>query len=162
MQVFYCFLRYCFFCHFYIFCLIFYIYIGNLPFQLSSKELREVFEVYGNVAFAKIVRDRETKKSRGFGFVEITEEAEAQKAIENLHQSLLQERELKVSMWQDLETLKEQKSFQNKFQLFTHKHSKLYCLIVLYRLRVFVRLLFKFNSKVSKCSVQIVNQMFSL
>ena len=38
------------------------IYVGNLPFQLSSKELREVFEVYGNVAFAKIVRDRETKK----------------------------------------------------------------------------------------------------
>ena len=82
------------------------IYVGNLPFQLSSKELREVFEVYGNVAFAKIVRDRETKKSafcrllpsRGFGFVEMTEEAEAQKAIENLHQSLLQERELVVNV----------------------------------------------------------------
>ena len=67
------------------------IYVGNLPFQLSSKELRDVFEKYGNVAFAKIVRDRETKRSRGFGFVEMTEEAEAQKAIENLHQSTLQE-----------------------------------------------------------------------
>ncbi len=74
------------------------IYVGNLPFQLSSKELRDIFEAYGNVAFAKIVRDRETKRSRGFGFVEMTEEAEAQKAIEKLHQSLLHERELVVNV----------------------------------------------------------------
>ena len=60
------------------------IYVGNLPFQLSSKELREIFEAHGNVAFAKIVRDRETKRSRGFGFVEMTEEAESSKSNREL------------------------------------------------------------------------------
>lgn len=72
------------------------IYVGNLPFQLSGRELRELFEKYGDVAFAKIVRDRETKKSKGFGFVEMTVETEAQKAIESLNQTNFKERVLTV------------------------------------------------------------------
>ena len=73
------------------------IYIGNLPFTLTSRELRELFEGYGEVAFAKIVRDRETKRSKGFGFVEMINEEEASNAIQNLNNYSLKGRELIVN-----------------------------------------------------------------
>src|SRR5687768_8060098 len=49
------------------------IYVGNLPFDTSVDELRELFAQYGNVTSAQIVNDRETGRSRGFGFVEMAE-----------------------------------------------------------------------------------------
>ena len=72
------------------------IYVGNLPFKMSGRELRELFEKFGDVAFAKIVRDRETKKSKGYGFVEMVVEDEAKKAIAELHQTTFRERVLTV------------------------------------------------------------------
>ncbi|MEM5787769.1 MAG: RNA-binding protein [Syntrophobacteraceae bacterium] len=57
------------------------IYIGNLSPKTSEQELREAFEEYGEVDSAKIIKDNFTGKSRGFGFVEMPNQAEAQAAI---------------------------------------------------------------------------------
>jgi len=52
------------------------IFVGNLPFTTTSDELREMFAEYGNVTRAQVATDRETGRSRGFGFVEMTEGAD--------------------------------------------------------------------------------------
>lgn len=82
----------------------FHIYVGNLPYALSSRELRELFEKYGEIAFAKIVRDKETKRSKGFGFIEMINEEEATNAIESLHNYSLKGRELIVNKARPRET----------------------------------------------------------
>jgi RNA recognition motif-containing protein len=61
------------------------IFVGNLSYEVSEEDLREAFEVYGEVSSATIVKDRETRQPRGFGFVEIPNADEAQTAIENLN-----------------------------------------------------------------------------
>jgi len=58
------------------------IFVGNLPFSVDDAALAEIFEQYGQVASAKVVTDRESGRSRGFGFVEIDDEDSANKAIE--------------------------------------------------------------------------------
>ena len=73
------------------------IYVGNLPFQLTEDELREVFAQYGSVSAARIVRDRETQRSRGFGFVEMPDDEEAARAIEALNGYSLKGRSLRVN-----------------------------------------------------------------
>ena len=60
------------------------VYVGNLPFSMNEDDLRELFEAHGSVASANIITDRETGRSRGFGFVEISDESEAKRAIEAL------------------------------------------------------------------------------
>ncbi len=62
------------------------IYISNLSYGVSSNDLQELFAEYGTVSSAKVITDRYTGKSRGFGFVEMPEDAEAQKAINELNQ----------------------------------------------------------------------------
>lgn len=61
------------------------IFIGSLPFSLREEELRGFFEEYGEVASAKIITDKFTGRSRGFGFVEMPVEEEARKAIAELN-----------------------------------------------------------------------------
>ena len=61
------------------------IYVGNLPFGMNDDELRELFEPHGQVESASIITDRETGRSRGFGFVEMKDETEARRAIEELN-----------------------------------------------------------------------------
>jgi RNA recognition motif-containing protein len=61
------------------------IYVGSLHFKMSEAELREVFEEYGEVTSAKIIIDKYSGKSKGFGFVEMPNDAEAKKAIEELN-----------------------------------------------------------------------------
>ncbi|MFM6984564.1 MAG: RNA recognition motif domain-containing protein [Chitinophagaceae bacterium] len=61
------------------------IYIGNLNYRLRTEELKNAFLPYGEVIGAKIVRDQETKRSKGFGFVEMANEADGLKAIEALN-----------------------------------------------------------------------------
>lgn len=61
------------------------IYVGNLPFQATEDELREAFGEYGEVSSASIITDRESGRSRGFGFVEMTSSEDAQKAISALN-----------------------------------------------------------------------------
>jgi RNA recognition motif-containing protein len=60
------------------------IFVGNLPYSMSDEELRAVFEEYGSVRDARVVMDRYTGRSRGFGFVEMDANNEAQTAIEAL------------------------------------------------------------------------------
>ena len=61
------------------------IYVGNLPYSTTPDELREVFAAFGEVAAARIVNDRETGRSKGFGFVEMNSDDEARAAIEALN-----------------------------------------------------------------------------
>jgi RNA recognition motif-containing protein len=60
------------------------LYVGNLSYSVTSENLQELFEQYGTVASAQVLSDRETGRSRGFGFVEMDNDAEAEAAIENL------------------------------------------------------------------------------
>ena len=61
------------------------IYISNLSYDVNDSDLRELFEEYGEVSSAKVIMDRETGKSRGFAFVEMTSDEEGQKAIDELN-----------------------------------------------------------------------------
>lgn len=60
------------------------IYVGNLPFQATEAELRSLFADYGAVTSAAVITDRETGRSRGFGFVELADDSAAGEAIEKL------------------------------------------------------------------------------
>ncbi len=73
------------------------IYVGNLNYETREDELRDLFEAYGAVESAKIISDQFTGRSRGFGFVEMTEREEGLKAIEELDSSQLSGRTLKVN-----------------------------------------------------------------
>ena len=61
------------------------IFVGSLPFSLEENELREFFEEYGEVSSVKIISDKFTGRSKGFGFVEMPDDAAAQKAIDELN-----------------------------------------------------------------------------
>ena len=73
------------------------IYVGSLHFKMNEAELRELFEEYGEVASAKIIFDKYSGKSKGFGFVEMPNEAEAKKAIEELNGNEIQGRKIVVN-----------------------------------------------------------------
>lgn len=63
------------------------IFVGSLPFTAKEADLRESFEAYGSVESVKIITDRETGRSKGFGFVEMPDEEEGTAAIEGLNGS---------------------------------------------------------------------------
>ena len=72
------------------------IYVGNLPYSVRDQELRETFEAYGTVTAAEVIFDKRTRRSRGYGFVEMASEVEAQRAIAALNGKELHGRELRV------------------------------------------------------------------
>lgn len=61
------------------------LYVGNLPFSTTEENLTDAFAAVGNVDTVKIITDRDTGRSKGFGFVEMATDEEAQKAIEQLN-----------------------------------------------------------------------------
>lgn len=61
------------------------IFVGSLPFSIEEADLRESFEAYGTVDSVKIISDKFTGRSKGFGFIEMPNDAEAQKAIDELN-----------------------------------------------------------------------------
>jgi RNA recognition motif-containing protein len=73
------------------------IYVGNLAFSTTDQELQELFEQHGSVSSAKVITDRETGRSRGFGFVEMDDDAAADKAIAALDGSQVGGRDLRVN-----------------------------------------------------------------
>jgi len=73
------------------------LFVGGLPFETSNEELEKVFSEVGKVESANIITDKMTGRSRGFGFVEMSTDEEATKAIEKLNGSKLGERELAVA-----------------------------------------------------------------
>ena len=73
------------------------IYVGNLSFSTSEQELRELFEQHGAVASATLVMDRDTGRPRGFGFVEMNDDAQAKAAMAALHGKNVGGRDLTVN-----------------------------------------------------------------
>jgi len=73
------------------------IYVGNLSFDTTERELETAFAAYGQVSSARIATDRDTGRARGFGFVEMGNNEEAQAAIRGLNGSELQGRTLTVN-----------------------------------------------------------------
>lgn len=73
------------------------IYVGNISFDTSDRDLEAAFATYGAVTSARIATDRDTNRSRGFGFVEMDNQTEAQAAIAGLNGTDLQGRTLTVN-----------------------------------------------------------------
>src|SRR5512139_1021762 len=74
------------------------LYVGNLSYAVTEEELRELFAQAGNVTSVAVIKDRDTGQSKGFAFVELTTQAEAQTAISMFHNYQLGERPLTVNM----------------------------------------------------------------
>jgi RNA recognition motif-containing protein len=73
------------------------IYVGNLPYETTGDDLVELFQPYGSIVSGQVVVDRFSGRSRGFGFVEMSDENEAQAAIDALHDQPYGGRPLKVN-----------------------------------------------------------------
>ncbi len=73
------------------------LYVGNLPYSATEQTLHETFSQYGTVDSANMITDRDTGQSKGFGFVEMSSNSEAQKAIQELNGSTLEGRQIKVN-----------------------------------------------------------------
>ena len=72
-------------------------YVSNLSFHTGEDELRKLFEAFGTVSSAKIITDRETGRSRGFGFVEMDVDTEAKEAMKGLNNKEIEGRAMSVS-----------------------------------------------------------------
>ena len=72
------------------------IYVSNLSFNVQDEDLREFFTPYGEVTSAKVINDKFTGKSRGFGFVEMSDDEAARKAISELDNASVENRNIKV------------------------------------------------------------------
>lgn len=73
------------------------IYVGNLPYNVTEEELREVFSEFGEVSSVNVITDKYSGQSKGFGFVEMEKNSEAEEAIKALNESSLKGRNIKVN-----------------------------------------------------------------
>jgi len=73
------------------------IYVGNLPYDIGENELKQLFEQHGEVSSAQIIVDKHSGRSKGFGFVEMTDDSQAEAAIEALNNQEFQGRNIKVN-----------------------------------------------------------------
>ena len=73
------------------------IYVGNLSYQATDDDLREAFEKFGTVSSVQVIQDKFTGRSRGFGFVEMPDDAEGQKAIDGVNNTDIAGREVRVN-----------------------------------------------------------------
>ncbi|RLD60784.1 MAG: RNA-binding protein [Bacteroidetes bacterium] len=80
------------------------IYVGNLPYSISEDELSKVFGQYGEVISVKIITDKYSGRSKGFGFVEMLNDDDAQKAIDELNDSDIKGRNVKVNVAREKKT----------------------------------------------------------
>ena len=74
------------------------IYVSNLSFNVEDDDLRDFFEEYGDVTSAKVILDKFTQRSRGFGFVEMSDDASAEKAIKELNGAHVEGRAINVTV----------------------------------------------------------------
>ena len=87
------------------------LYVSNLGFNVTDNDLRKLFEGYGQVSSAKIITDRESGRSRGFGFVEMDSEKDANLAISKLNGKEMDGRALSVSVAKERENRSERRKF---------------------------------------------------
>jgi len=73
-------------------------YVSNLSFHTRDEDLKQLFEQFGTVSSAKVILDKETGRSRGFGFVEMSSDAEANEAMKNLNNKEIEGRSMGVSV----------------------------------------------------------------
>ena len=73
------------------------LYVGNLPYSFRDEDLQQTFSQYGSVSSAKVMMERDTGRSKGFGFVEMGSDAEAQSAIQGVHGQSFGGRDLVVN-----------------------------------------------------------------
>ena len=73
------------------------LYVGNLPYSATEQSVRDAFSKCGTVSSVSIISDRDTGQSKGFGFVEMSSDAEAQAAIQQLNGTSLEGRQIKVN-----------------------------------------------------------------
>jgi RNA recognition motif-containing protein len=73
------------------------IYVGNLSYEVTEEDLKEAFEVFGEVEAVRVLKDNYSGRSKGFGFVEMSNNADAQSAINGLNDKELKGRTLKVN-----------------------------------------------------------------
>ncbi len=74
------------------------IYVGNLSYKMTDEDLRKLFSDFGTVAESKIVSDRDTGRSKGFGFVEMPNDAEGEEAIKQLNGKEIEGRSINVNI----------------------------------------------------------------
>lgn len=86
-------------------------YVSNLGFHTSEDDLRKLFEAFGSVSSAKIITDRETGKSRGFGFVEMSSEPEAAQAMNKLNGKEVEGRSISVTIAREKENRTDKRRF---------------------------------------------------
>lgn len=79
------------------------LFVGSLPFSTNEEELNSMFTAFGPVASARLINDRESGQSRGFGFVEMNDDAHAQAAIQRLHGSTVGTRQIVVNVAKPME-----------------------------------------------------------
>ena len=79
------------------------LYVGNLPYSFRDDDMQQTFSAYGSITSAKVMMERDTGRSKGFGFVEMASEAEALAAIEGLHGQSVGGRALVVNEARPLE-----------------------------------------------------------
>jgi len=79
-------------------------YVSNLGFHVSESDLRKLFEAFGEVSSAKVINDRETGRSRGFGFVEMKSDSEANKAMAALNNKEIEGRAISVTIAREKES----------------------------------------------------------
>ena len=73
------------------------LYVGNLPYSVSDSDLQQMFEAHGTVVSAQVIMDRDTGRSKGFGFVEMSSDQEAQAAVEAMNGKDINGRPLTVN-----------------------------------------------------------------
>ena len=73
------------------------IYVGNLPYNVNEDELKEMFSEFGEVATVNLIKDRFSGQSKGFGFIDMPSNSEADQAIKALNHSQLKGRDIKVN-----------------------------------------------------------------
>ena len=74
------------------------IYVGNLPWSMNDESLKELFSQFGEITEAIIIMDRQTNRSKGFGFVTFADDASAQRAVEEMSEKEIEGRKITVSI----------------------------------------------------------------
>jgi len=90
------------------------IYVSNLSFSVTEESLISMFSKFGTVTSAKIIKDRETQRSRGFAFVEMPSESEGREALSNLNNKEVEGRLLSVSVAREKSDRGNQSSYSNR------------------------------------------------